>query len=450
MEQLHGFPLFRLEFDRNGAAVRPAAAAEMIAALKSGAGAGVTDLVAISHGWNNHIAEANDLYGEFFSNARKLWAQAGLEAAGRRLAVAAVYWPSKKFTDAEQIPGGAASFEEETPAERLQSALRNWAEAEADPAWRDALLQCRADVPRLEDDPALQDAWVARLMALLAGEDDDALEAVDVQRQARGREVLQAFAPPLLIQAPDDEPGDATAAVSLPGSADADVAAAGFGNLIGGITGGAAKFFNLFTYYTMKERSGLVAVKGLSPVLKQVARELPALRIHLAGHSFGARLVSAVAREGGVRYRSLSLLQAAFSHFGFSQSVPAIQGRPGHFRSALAHIQGPVLVTHTINDSAVGVAYAVASRTANQIAAGVGDLASRLVGGPNDVYGGLGRNGAQLTPEAVAGKLESAGAAYAFQPGKVYNLQADPFVKGHGDIRNPHVAWAWLNAIKIA
>lgn len=447
MEYLHGFPLIRLEFDKNGAPLNQAVGTELTQWLGTPEGQATTDLAVISHGWNNNIAEASDLYIEFFSNVRKQWSQSGLDAAGRKLAVAAVFWPSKKFTDSELIPGGAASLEDETPASRLESALNNWAESESDPAWQAALAQCRAEVAQLEDNPAVQDAWVQRLLALLEPGEDDALETVELQRATPGREVLQAFSPPVFITQPDES--EDAVATGLPGPADADVSAAGFGNLISGITGGAAKFLNLFTYYAMKERAGMVGSRGVTPVLRHVAKAAPNLKIHLVGHSFGGRLVAAIAREGGVTYRSLTLLQAAFSHYGFSQSVPAIGGKPGYFRPAIQSIQGPALVTHTINDSAVGVAYAVASRTANQIAASASGVASRLVGGPNDPYGGIGRNGAQLTPEAVAGKLLAAGSAYQFQHGKFHNLLADPFIKNHGDIRNPNVTWAWLNAIKI-
>lgn len=445
MEQLHGFPYFRLEFNKSAAPLNAAAAAELAAWLRGG-GAAVTDLAVISHGWNNNTQEAQGLYSEFFQNASAQWNGAGLPA-GRNLAVAGVFWPSKRFTDSELIPGGAASLEDETPVERLQSALRAWAETESDAEWKTALLHCAAEAPRLEGDPALQDAWVRRLLELLNRGEDDDLEGVNLQRDARGRDILQAFAPPLTIAAGAEE-DDAVAAVSLPGSPDADVSAAGFGNLLGGITGGAAKFLNLFTYYTMKERAGVVGAKGVSPVLKQIAQARPDLRIHLVGHSFGGRLVASVASQGSPQFRSLTLLQAAFSHYGFSSSVPAIGGKPGFFRPGLAAVSGPVLVTHTVNDTAVGVAYAVASRTANQIAAGVAGAASNLVGGPNDPYGGIGRNGAQLTPESVQEKLLAAGSAYDLKPGKVHNLQADAFIKDHGDVRGPQVTWAWLNALK--
>lgn len=43
----------------------------------------------------------------------------------------------------------------------------------------------------------------------------------------------------------------------------------------------------------MKERAGLVGQVGLNPLLRSLQAALPAVRLHLAGHSFGGRLVTA-------------------------------------------------------------------------------------------------------------------------------------------------------------
>ena len=56
------------------------------------------------------------------------------------------------------------------------------------------------------------------------------------------------------------------------------------------------------TYWEMKNRAGVVGCRGLGPLIGQIDAAAPALRIHLLGHSFGARLVSdslsAVCRTG--------------------------------------------------------------------------------------------------------------------------------------------------------
>jgi pimeloyl-ACP methyl ester carboxylesterase len=160
-------------------------------------------------------------------------------------------------------------------------------------------------------------------------------------------------------------------------------------------------------------------------------------RLHLAGHSFGARVVTAAAAASEVPVASVTLLQAAFSHRSFSGT-----GAPeGAFRSLLTRPQlvGPVVVTYTHNDKAVLLAYAVASRLARQAGAGLGDA--------DDPYGGLGANGAVATTEVDPGTLGNEETRYRFAPRRITNLRADRCVAGHGDVRNRAVANALLQAM---
>ena len=171
---------------------------------------------------------------------------------------------------------------------------------------------------------------------------------------------------------------------------------------------------NFLTYYQMKERAGTVGRGGAYDVLRQVRDRCPDIGLHLVGHSFGARLVTAATAgpEGKppLQPDSLSLLQAAFSHYGFAQHWDNVHD--GAFRMVVTNhlVSGPVLITCTQNDLAVGYAYPLASLLKNQVAAGLGDK--------NDRFGGLGRNGAQKTPEASAGRLLEVGGSYAFSVGQ--------------------------------
>jgi hypothetical protein len=103
---------------------------------------------------------------------------------------------------------------------------------------------------------------------------------------------------------------------------------------------------------------------------------------------------------------------------------------------------GPVVVTHTHNDLAVLIAYAVASRLARQVGSGLGDA--------EDPYGGLGANGAVATAEADRDTLGGEETRYRFAPRRITNLRADQHVAGHGDVRNRAVANALLEAMLAA
>ncbi len=93
----------------------------------------------------------------------------------------------------------------------------------------------------------------------------------------------------------------------------------------------------------------------------------------------------------------------------------------GFFRSVVDNhrIKGPIVLTYTPNDRAVGIAYPVASRLSGTVASAFGDA--------NDKFGGLGRNGAQkMEPgEVVQGVdlLLAVGGTYSWQSGRFHNLE---------------------------
>ena len=158
--------------------------------------------------------------------------------------------------------------------------------------------------------------------------------------------------------------------------------AAGIGSFLDSFKTAALNILNYTTYYEMKTRAGKVGNNGAAPLIDNLAAKVD--RIHLIGHSFGGRLVTAAAKESTTnKLASLTLLQAAFSHNGFSKILK------GFFRSVVEakRVSGPILITNTKNDKAVGLAYPIASRINNDTTMAIGD--------ENDKFGGIGRNGAQ-------------------------------------------------------
>jgi hypothetical protein len=136
----------------------------------------------------------------------------------------------------------------------------------------------------------------------------------------------------------------------------------------------------------------------------------------------------------------LSLFQAAFSHYGFAQSYDGTHD--GLFRRVVtdeARLTGPLIITFTAKDKAVGMAYPLASRIARQIASAMGDA--------NDPYGGLGRNGAQKTPGTEVVTMKAAGTPYAFAARGIYNLDANAVISAHSDLGHDEVAWALVSSV---
>jgi hypothetical protein len=213
-------------------------------------------------------------------------------------------------------------------------------------------------------------------------------------------------------------------------------AAGGILGFLSGIKSAAMNVLNYATYYEMKARAGTVGKVGVGPLIDTLAQSVE--RVHLVGHSFGGRVVTSTAANSTTdRIKSMSLLQTAFSHNGFSQSMK------GFFRGVvdLNRVHGPIIVTHSTKDKAVGVAYPLASRLNGDVAAALGDK--------NDKFGGLGRNGAQQMKagEVVEGKLLVAGSSYQFQPGKFFNLESSEFIDDHSAVTGKEVAHVIRRAI---
>ena len=114
MNTLADFAFFPVEFDLHARQVDPSQQAALLSYLSS---THPTDLFVISHGWNNDMKDARSLYERFFTEVQKELQAARVDLSGRTFAVLGVFWPSKRFTDKDLIPGGAAGFE--NPQEML-------------------------------------------------------------------------------------------------------------------------------------------------------------------------------------------------------------------------------------------------------------------------------------------------------------------------------------------
>ena len=470
MKDLHGFPYAEVEFTKDG---KVHDEGQVTALLEGLATESPTDLIAIAHGWNNDMDDARSLYDRFFAETRTLLDAGAVPGlAARRIAVLGMLWPSKKFAEEEVIAGGAASFggggdDQAAVLEQLDllGAMLD------DPTTDAAIAEAKKLAVNLETSEPDRDRFVDLVRDLLSAESADpedasaallARDGATAPYQLPGKEVLQRLSNPLL-PGPGAGPGTGLGAGAGSGSGFSGGAAGGIGNwgdlsagpgvggaagfslggAIGSITSGARKLLNFATYYKMKDRAGTVGRKGVNDVLRRVREAQPELKLHLVGHSFGGRLVTAATAgpdgKPAIKPETLTLLQAAFSHNGFAVDYEG--DHDGYFRRVVADgmVAGPTLITCTVNDIAVGKLYPIASQIAGQVAAALGDK--------NDIYGGIGRNGAQKTPEAVDGSLLDTGSTYTFTPGKLFNLTADAFIGGHSDITKPQVAYAVLAAM---
>lgn len=444
------FPFFPVQFTKEGAVFQQSD----VTALTAGIQSGVTDLFVLAHGWNNNMDDAKGLYAGLMTQQAAQMANVPA-LAGRSFAICGVLWPSKKFDDQELIPSGAASLNDAVSGVRLRARLdglsgliqaKGWPMETADPAAQARIDSVKQSIGDWENQPAVRRDVVVAIRALLprnaASTEDASDRFLSMNPDQLLTNLSRALNPPPNVPHTSGASLDpfSTGAVSGLGGA------ASFRDVLGGINSAFLHLLNFTTYYLMKARAGDVGVNGVKPLIETIRAARPPLRIHLIGHSFGCRVitsaVSALGTADALKPNTMSLLQGAFSHNGFSSNFNG-SGTDGAFRNVVAQkkVRGPILISHTRNDKAVGVAYPIASRIAGQAAAALGD--------ENDIFGGMGSNGAQnqsTTPERVVGTMLDPGGSYPFAAGatssKPYNLKADAFITGHSDIVRPQVAFA--------
>jgi pimeloyl-ACP methyl ester carboxylesterase len=210
------------------------------------------------------------------------------------------------------------------------------------------------------------------------------------------------------------------------------------------IAGGLGRFLNLTNWYVMKDRSGAVGAKGVADAVRALHASCPEIRVHLVGHSLGGRLMASCAKALSdrpmLRVDSLMLLEAAFSHFGFSSNNG--HGTAGFFRDVIEKkvVKGPFVSTFSAQDTVVGNAYAIMSRLA-------GDN-TREIGDASDEFGGIGRNGPLKTAEVANFPLNAPGVAYEYKAEVINNLDGSGgLIKDHGDVTNAAVTYAFASIV---
>ena len=388
----------------------------------------------MSHGWNDDIPEAEELYttiGDHVAAVLPKQAPACATIRGRRVVVCGVLWPSKKFDDKSLIPGGAASISDNGAADAT-AAVDLLASFVDTPDSKKALARAKALIPSLAGSLDARDEFVRIVRAFMphSANDEEPVIADDFFTLG-GDELLRRLSR------------------SAPGAPSDSGGAAGLGDWIGKAVDGARSLANLVTFYQMKNRAGDIGQGGVHDALQRIRGQRPAdgplaLRIHLAGHSFGCRLMTAAAAgapgSAPLPVNSLTLFQAAFSHYAFAVAYDGMHD--GFYRRVETdptRVRGVTAITFTAKDKAVGLAYPLASRIARQIAAALGDA--------NDPYGGLGRNGAQKTPGTQVVALQGVTSPYSFAARGIYNLDSNAVIGGHSDLGHDEVAFALISAM---
>ncbi|MBX9366914.1 serine-threonine protein kinase [Streptomyces sp. WAC04114] len=353
---------------------------------------GVRDLIVFAHGWNTDRSGANRLYDRFFEPVPRL-------APAARVGYVGVLWPAIRFSD-EPIPDFPRAVAGE-PARRPV----------LDKDTRHALLETFPGRAMLVD----------QIARLLEQQPPEEAELEEFGRLVRTLVEVVAPGPQALFAAdtvaegvPQSEPemfaGSSAAACEEFGRALAELEASARheGFRIPNPWDGAHELLRQATYYAMKRRAGTVGERGLGRVVGQLAKAAPTVRVHLVGHSFGARLVSFALRglpEGVRTVKSVTLLQGAFSHYAFAARLPHDARAGGVLQGQQNRIDGPLVCCHSRHDAALGTMYPLASRMAGDSRSATELGIGRALGAK---WGAMGHAGVRAVPGTRAFTLAEA------------------------------------------
>ena len=429
---------WQLRFDEGGAIASGGEdVATLVAQIRD---SGTQDLFVMSHGWGNSEAMADQLYTGMFGLIHN---SPEVPANARYLAV---YWPSLWFPD--------------PPEESQRELTRRRDAAPPPPGQADAAVSGHAIAKSLADGFSGADRDDVKRMGALV---DAGLKGVEVgESHAVQQERLDEFHALLgkvfattpageatteedsgeAVLFTTDDPRDAYGKLSsVMGSAPPESDVQGIGDFFGKVWNGAKDALRVGSYFQMKGRAGDIGRSGLGSFLVALQAAAPTVRVHLIGHSFGARLVAfslaGIASPEQSPVSSLTLVQGAFSHWSFSDGSSDL-GIHGALSGFQDRVKGPLCATFTSADWAVGNWYPKASFLAqqdNQDSEG----ASR--------WGGMGADGYRgVSAQDLALPLTG---QETFAPGQFHRIDANfvindtsagPFAGAHSHIQKPEVA----------
>jgi hypothetical protein len=373
-----------------------------------------THVFLFSHGWKGDLVAAQEQYDRWIAAMLNLRDDAARFGKDFKPLFIGLHWPS--------LPFGQETFEAQsfgTDSVAPEEALKAYIDFfdEGDPAVRRSLegifAAHRADAGavRMPEDVAARYQELAAALQFETSEDPAA--------------------------APDEE----GVAFNPRGAMEAtDEAALSFGET--NIESGLLAPLRQLSFWIMKKRARRVGEGGMHHFVASLQQALLETRFHLMGHSFGCIVVSGIlGGAGGTRslprpVDSLALVQGAVSLWAYADKIMRLP-KTGYFNKVVRRpsVRGPIVVTHSWRDFAVGVAYPLAVGLVGQIAFDVKILPP---------FGGIGSFGIQGATGTESLTMGPANTQYGFNPGGIYNLKSDEFIHGHCDISRPataHLLW---------
>ncbi|MFD3775137.1 hypothetical protein [Streptomyces sp. NPDC058612] len=424
--------LYLLRYGKDGLLRSPAAEGAVEEQL-----AGVSDVFFFAHGWNNVFAQALDRYRNFAAGYIGQSAEFDIRHPGpgpyQPLLVGAV-WPSTSFVMPwEQGPVIAGPTDPDGAASTEQEELLALATSEMDAAADRALVDAVDGRTAVDTATATELATILLRNLRATPDPDDGSAPPDVTG------LLRIWAE--LGGGPRPEPSEAPARFGRVGSR-----GAGTPPDAASLMYDPRDILRIASVWQMKARAGVVGATGVAPLLESILRS--DARLHLIGHSFGARVVlSALNASAAERSaHSMLLLQPAVNRWCLAPTVDGT-GQPGGYHSVLGKVERPILTTFSSHDKPLTSVFHLAMRGRNL---GEGQPETAAVGdwyryGALGGYGPAGLDGQATTCEAVTpgqGHYPVGGTARVIAVKGGSKVDGEVPIPGHGGISNRFTWWA--------
>ena len=376
------------------------------------------------HGWNNDLGDSEESYTRWLRAVAQAFPEAEVPSSVRFVCL---HWPSKAWGSETGVGAGQVLGASAGQAVTAEQAKDTYAKLLGVPA--DALTEII--------EAAAHDYNKATLSPSLRRSFEAVRDAMDLDGIEDGS------------GAGEWDPGAAWKDLSERSLTDLGLdASAGPAAVLGG--GGGGRILGLLrqlSFWRMKKRARVVGEKGAANVLSDVIRSVPSARVSLMGHSMGAIVAcAAVDRSSEVStakpVQSLFLVQGAFSMWAFDDSIPVAGGVAGYFRGIIDQrlVAGPILVTRSEHDHAVGTYYPMAARLARSVILAAGGKYGAI-----GAYGAIGLDGASR--DLV---LHQGGGGDTLDAGCLYNVEASNVIRELRPVEGAHNDIARVELARLA
>ncbi|MEU7727525.1 hypothetical protein AB0B78_20150 [Streptomyces sp. NPDC040724] len=425
---------FLLRYDEDGRLLSPKAEEELKRRLP-----GTSDVFLFSHGWNNVFAKALERYRSFINGYMEQRRTLGIPTPQNyRPLLIGIIWPSTSFVfpweagpdiAAAPDPEGREAAEVEEMLELVAKSLPG--------AKRPEFTE------RIDGRTAIGRADALRLAGLVLGTLRPEIDPDDGSRAPTAQEFLDTWQE--LETGTHTVPADDGDAIGLVPDEENGAPVGGAPAVAGDFPFDPRSLLRTGTVWKMKARAGDVGAHGVAPLVGHILQQ-DGPRLHLIGHSFGARvLLSALATAAPARRaRSMLLLQPAVNRWCFAGNV-AGTGRKGGYHAVPDLLELPLLTTLSAHDEPLRKFFHLAMR-GSQL--GEPDIAAF---GNTDLYGALGgygpaeEQGRTAKADAIfpdKGRYDLGSGARIIAVDGSIEFDGKPAIPGHGEVSRPVTWWA--------